>query len=223
MVGRVPPPRRRRHLTDGGPSKRFQPYSFDAGANFTRLRIDCDRTFVVEDPDATTQTWIEGLSSTAMWGGLAYDVDEEDGERVLEVDCRANSATGAYLVNVYVPTRSILAVTFIATSGTLVIYPDTLVNASSGSISITNANAGTVFVQDRALSIQNLHLHAAGAGSIQWDVPTTVVAAAADLRTSDAGNVTLFASNLFLALEMKASTAGRGDIAISSANMTVLT
>ncbi|KAF0701346.1 hypothetical protein As57867_008166, partial [Aphanomyces stellatus] len=91
------------------------------------------------------------------------------------------------------------------------------------SISITNANAGTVFVQDRALSIQNLHLHAAGAGSIQWDVPTTVVAAAADLRTSDAGNVTLFASNLFLALEMKASTAGRGDIAISSANMTVLT
>ncbi|KAF0701345.1 Aste57867_8196 [Aphanomyces stellatus] len=205
--------------------KLYQPFFFGVSGNFTALHIDCDRTFVVEDPDATTGARVEGLSSPGSWDGLLTTKEsiDDNGNTVLTMECGASSSMDAYLVNVYVPTRSIRAVTFAAAGGTLVIYPDTLVNAPTDSISITNANAGTVFVQDRALSIQNLHLHAAGAGSIQWDVPTTVVAAAADLRTSDAGNVTLFASNLFLALEMKASTAGRGDIAISSANMTVLT
>ncbi|KAF0701344.1 Aste57867_8195 [Aphanomyces stellatus] len=204
--------------TGGDPSKFKHPYTYVSLENTTALHIDCDRTFVVEDVDATTM-WFQGVPTTAAWDSLSYYSIDDGRDIGLKLKCRA---TGPHLVNIYVPTRSIRTISF-TSDGTLVVYPNTLMSSPTESISITNANTGMLFVQDRTSSIQNLHLYAAGAGSIQWDVPTTVVAAAADLRTSDAGNVTLLASNLFLAHELTVSTASSGSVAISAANLTAET
>ncbi|KAF0688355.1 Aste57867_20019 [Aphanomyces stellatus] len=198
----------RRRLVDV--SKLYRPYSFVAGANISALHIDCDRTFIVDAPDAT-EVWVDGVtdSPTAPWDRLGAIFIQ--GTTNLTMVCRPDSPSRAYLVNIYVPTRTIRAITFLS-AGTLVVYPQTLVNGDS--LSITNANEGTVFVQDRALSLRSLELHAAGSGSIQWDVPTANVSETVELRTSDAGNVTLFASTAFFSNELKVTTIGSGSIAI---------
>ncbi|KAF0689044.1 Aste57867_19459 [Aphanomyces stellatus] len=204
-------------------SKLYPPYTFGVGANITALHINCDRTFVLEAPD-TTETRIEGITDLpiAKWDGLGYSESVVNGETTLVMSCIAASSVRRYLVNVYVPTRSIRTITFVS-SGTLVVYPQTLVTSPSESIAIENTNSGTIFVQDSAISVGRLRVHAAGSGSIQWDVPTTVVATAADLTSSDASSVALFASTAFQVHEMKVSSIGTGDVAVSSSNLTITT
>ncbi|KAF0701343.1 Aste57867_8194 [Aphanomyces stellatus] len=198
------------------------PACFPQHTNVTAVEIDCDRVFVVEDASATTAQICADADTPFAWQAGSFDaVGVVDGENVLRLTCRTNDDVGAhYLVNLFVPSRSLRRITFVS-SGTLVVYPRTLVDSMAASISITNTDAGTIFIQDQALHMHDLALEATGTGSIQWDVASTVVMDAIGLRTTSAGNVTLLSRQVLTAATLSATTTTSGNIAATSANLTV--
>ncbi|KAF0716235.1 Aste57867_2954 [Aphanomyces stellatus] len=195
--------------------------TFQGKSNITAISIYGARTFVVEDPHATT--W--SVRATAddddanLDGLVVSESVGSDGETTLSI---TGSRGADYTVDVLVPTQSIRTVASMSADD-VVVLPRTLVNSTAQAISISASTSGDVFVQDVAIVASRLSLHTLGSGSIQWEVPITIAADAIDFRVSSSGDVLVFADTTLFANTLIANTLGSGGVYVASNNMSVPT
>ncbi|EQC34683.1 hypothetical protein SDRG_08001 [Saprolegnia diclina VS20] len=155
---------------------------------------------------ADSQAFLDSLAFQDDGKALGFDLAEDGYDRLRNTEVR-------YLIDVYMPTRSLASLRAMRSSD-VVVAPYAL---QTTSVVLTTTGSSAVYVSAPSLELANLTISVSGSSRLQWEVPVTKVNSGLNVAVGGSGTLALLTTTLDVgSLKMAATGSGKAYVGASS-------